>query len=40
MKAFIDADPLSPDLSGPASAILVVLSAAAIVAARLLLLGA
>jgi hypothetical protein len=40
MKAFSDADPLSPDLSGPASAILVALAGAAIVAAGLLLLGA
>ncbi len=40
MKAFSDADPLSPDLSGPASAILVALVGAAIVAAGLLLLGA
>ena len=40
MKPFSDADPLSPDLSGPASAILVALAGAAIVAAGLLLLGA
>jgi hypothetical protein len=40
MKASSDAEPLSPDLSGPASAILVALAGAAIVAAGLLLLGA
>lgn len=40
MKALSDTDPLSPDLSGPASAILVALAGAAIVAAGLLLLGA
>lgn len=40
MKVVGDAEPISPDLSGPASAILVALGGAAIVAAGLLLLGA
>jgi len=40
MKASSNAEPLSPDLSGPASAIFVALAGAAIVAAGLLLLGA
>ncbi len=39
MKVVSDAEPISPDLSGPASAIVVALGGAAIVAACLLLLG-